>query len=65
MKKLRELRRSTGLTQHELARLTGMSVGRIAFAETKRLTLTASEIEKIRLTLAQRAQEVAATLAAA
>ena len=44
MEKLIRNRKLTGLTQHALARLTGISPQRITFAETGRATLTKAEI---------------------
>jgi|HubBroStandDraft_2_1064218.scaffolds.fasta_scaffold658785_1 predicted transcriptional regulator len=65
MKKLRKQRRMVGLSQFELARLTGLAPGRIVFAETGRVTLKPEEIEKIKAALAHRVAEVNAALAAA
>ena len=63
MKTLKKNRRMVGLSQHELAKRTGIRVGRIAFAETGRRTLTATEIEKIQAAIARRAAEVVAAVA--
>lgn len=55
---LAKRRRMTGLTQHDLARLTGIPVSRIAFAETGRLDLEPQEVDKIRTSLRKRAKTV-------
>lgn len=51
-------RRAVGLTQHDVARLTGISPNRIAFAETDRLILLPSELDSIRAVLKERARTV-------
>jgi len=53
MKKLKELRRANGLSQHALARKSGVPRWRIAFAETGRLTLTDKERSRILVALAR------------
>lgn len=60
---LKKQRRMVGLTQHQLARLAGIAVGRIAFAETNRIELTPAEVEKLKAAIARRAAEVAAIFA--
>jgi predicted transcriptional regulator len=52
-------RRMVGLTQHDLARLTGIPVSRIVFVETGRLDLEPDELISIRRVLKQRARQVA------
>ena len=47
-KKLSRERRMVGLTQHKLSQATGISVGRISFAETGRCELTSEEKQRIR-----------------
>jgi DNA-binding XRE family transcriptional regulator len=54
------LRRRTGMTQHELARQTGIAVNRIVFFETERIVLEPQEIDKVRSVLRKRARQTAA-----
>ena len=64
MKKLAKQRRMVGLTQLALARMTGIAVQKITFAETGRTKLSGAEIEKIRGAFARRAAHIAASIAA-
>jgi predicted transcriptional regulator len=59
MSRLKRQRRMVGLTQHELARLAGIGVSRITFAETGRIKLTNDEVERLRDVIARRALVVA------
>lgn len=49
-------RKMCGITQHQLARDTGIPVGRIVFAETGRADLEPNEIEKVQDVLRKRAR---------
>jgi len=49
-------RRMVGLTQHDVAKATGISVSRIVFAETGRIDLEPAEVEKVHNVLRQRAR---------
>jgi predicted transcriptional regulator len=51
-------RKMVGLTQHQLAELSGVSVSRIAFVETGRLDLEEDELVRIRRVLKARAKKV-------
>jgi transcriptional regulator with XRE-family HTH domain len=57
-------RRMVGLTQFALAQQSGVSVQRLTFFETGRLTLDDAELERIRKTLKQRAHKVFAVVGA-
>jgi transcriptional regulator with XRE-family HTH domain len=59
MSRLKRQRRMVGLTQHELARLAGIGVSRIAFAETGRTKLTDEELERVFDVIARRAAATA------
>jgi predicted transcriptional regulator len=59
MGKLKKHRRMVGLTQHDVARLTGIPFGRLVYAETGRIRLTCEEIERIRGVITSRAAEIA------
>jgi len=50
---LKKIRRANGLSQHALARKSGVPRWRIAFAETGRLTLTDEERSRILVALAR------------
>ncbi len=50
-------RRSVGLTQHALLE-SGVAVSRIVYAETGRISLEASELDKLDAVLRKRAQKV-------
>ena len=63
MTKLAKHRRMLGLSQHELARRAEVKISRLIFAETGRVRLTQSEVDRIRLVLTQRARRVAIALA--
>jgi DNA-binding XRE family transcriptional regulator len=65
MKRLGKLRRDVGLTQHDLAHLSGIARWRITFAETSRIRLNPAELQIIKNVLAKRAQEALAHIAAA
>ena len=54
---LAKKRRMVGMTQHNLARQTGISIGRIVFAETGRVALTPEEVERVQNVLRQRARK--------
>jgi DNA-binding XRE family transcriptional regulator len=56
---LAERRRMCGLTQHQMARETGIPIGRIVFAETGRTELTPAELTRIKSVLKQRVQLIA------
>lgn len=51
-------RRSLGITQHQLAKDSGVSVGRISYAETGRLELTPDELDSIQAVIKKRGQEI-------
>jgi len=53
MKKLKELRKASGLSQHNLARKSGVPRWRIAYVETGRLTFSDQERSRIRVALAR------------
>jgi predicted transcriptional regulator len=55
---LSKRRKLCGLTQHALAEQSGVNVQRITFAETGRIALDDSELNRIRVALKQRAQKV-------
>jgi hypothetical protein len=63
MKKLAKQRRMLGLSQHELSRRADVKFSRLTFAETGRVRLTESELDRIRLVLTQRARRIAIALA--
>jgi transcriptional regulator with XRE-family HTH domain len=63
--KLKRQRRMLGLTQHDLARETNISPGRISWAETGRAKLTADEVGRVKEALARRAQQVVQAVSAA
>jgi transcriptional regulator with XRE-family HTH domain len=65
MTKLRRQRQMLGLSQYELARAAGISPGKIAYWETRRVQLSEEEIERVKRALALRAEEVKAAIAAA
>lgn len=52
---LAKRRRMVGLTQHNLAKESGVPVARITYAETGRLTLDDSELDKLDAVLRKRA----------
>jgi len=56
---LAKLRRRTGMTQHQLAAETGISLGRIVFFETERTPLLPEEVDKVRSVLRKRARQIA------
>jgi transcriptional regulator with XRE-family HTH domain len=49
----------SGLTQHDVARLAIIPLGRITYAESGRITLKAEELQRIEHVLAARAKEIA------
>jgi transcriptional regulator with XRE-family HTH domain len=51
-------RRQLGLTQHDLARAVGISVNRLVFAETGRVTLEPETLHKIRHVLRKHARRM-------
>lgn len=57
--KLKKYRRMVGLTQHDVAKLAGIAMGRLVYAETGRVRLTAGEIQRIRDVITRRAAEIA------
>lgn len=63
MKKLKQMRRDLGLTQHDLSHLTGIQRWRIVFAETGRIHLTAVEVQTIQKIFEKRASEVLSNIA--
>jgi predicted transcriptional regulator len=64
-KGLKQKRHDIGLTQHDLAKLSGIQCWRIAFAETGRIHLTAVEVQTIQKILEKRASEVLSNIAGA
>jgi transcriptional regulator with XRE-family HTH domain len=61
MKNLRELRRSVGLSQAELARRTGIARARLCYAE-QGLQLTAKEEGSVLAVIAKMAEENRSTI---
>lgn len=51
-------RRAVGLTQHQIADLTGIAAMRICFIETDRCVATPDELDRIRHALKTRLREV-------
>jgi predicted transcriptional regulator len=65
MKQIARLRRCTGISQHELARASGVPRWRICFFETNRIDLRDEELKRIKEVLERRARDVVANIAAA
>jgi transcriptional regulator with XRE-family HTH domain len=55
---IRTKRKSLGLTQHELAKKSGVTFARLSYGETGRIQLTPDEIERIEEVFRARAQRV-------
>jgi DNA-binding XRE family transcriptional regulator len=62
-KQLGKKRRMLGLTQHQVAQATGISLNRLVFAETGRMDLEPDERAKVMQLLRQRARKVSAMVA--
>jgi hypothetical protein len=54
-----KMRRSSGLTQHEVSRRTGIGLNRLVFFETGRAPLLPDEVDKIRSVVKKHARQVA------
>lgn len=59
MNRLKKRRRAMGYTQHRIATLAKIPLGRITYAESGRISLTADELQRIERVLAARAKEIA------
>ena len=57
-------RRDVGMTQHALAEKSGIPFSRIVYAETGRIILEPTEVDRIRAVLRQRGKQVAAAVGA-
>ena len=60
---LKHKRQEVGLTQFELAKLSGVMYSRLAYSESGRTKLTPDEIRKLKTTLAEYATRKISTLA--
>ena len=63
IRKLKQHRQMCGLRQCDLAKLSGVSVSRIAFAESGRVRYTRDEIVRIQRVLRDRAAEIVGAVA--
>ena len=63
--RLKKMRNSCGISQHELAHQTGIPRWKIVFAETGRVRLKAAELQTIKNVLAKRAAAALANIQAA
>lgn len=62
MEKLRKMRRATGFTRAKLARLSGVSLWRIAQAELEEYELSTEEVEALRRVLGPELTKLAYSL---
>lgn len=58
IRKLKQHREMLGLTQFELAKDSGVSVMRIAYAESGRTKYRADEVQRIKRVLRKRVREI-------